>query len=90
MNPNSINPKSSRPSTSEIKQGGTHLKKNTPDRTWKTINPHPTLPPGTPDWITLTLIEHTKNVWRPYSKTPLTTEEAVTIICNARRLIDTL
>ncbi len=44
------------------------------------------VPAGTPDWITLELIERTIKVWQPYYEQVLSAEEAVTMIRNAGRL----
>jgi hypothetical protein len=47
---------------------------------------HAAVPAGTPSWITIELIEHTKKVWQPRYKSPLTAEDAVTILLNVSRL----
>lgn len=48
------------------------------------------VPAGTPDWITVELIEQTIRVWQPYYAELLTAEEAVTMILNVGRLFDVL
>mgnify|MGYP003153356267 CR=1 FL=1 len=48
------------------------------------------LPSGTPTWITPELVELTQKVWQPYYDTPLTPEDAITILRNASGLLDTL
>lgn len=48
------------------------------------------VPAGTPDWITVELIEQTIRVWQPYYPHLLTPEEAVTMILNVGRLFDVL
>jgi hypothetical protein len=48
------------------------------------------LPPGTPAWISLELVEETVRVWQPRYERPLTTEDAVTILVNAGRLMNVL
>ncbi len=48
------------------------------------------LPSGTPAWITPELVELTQKVWQPYYDTPLTPEDAITILRNASGLLDTL
>lgn len=48
------------------------------------------LPSGTPAWITPELVELTQKVWQPYYDTPLTLEDAITILRNASGLLDTL
>ncbi len=49
-----------------------------------------TVPAGTPDWITVELIEATIRTWQPYYATLLTTDDAIEIIRNAGRLFDAL
>jgi hypothetical protein len=49
----------------------------------------PTVPAGTPSWITLTLIERTLAAWQPYYQEPLTTEDAVAMILAASYLLPT-
>lgn len=48
------------------------------------------VPPGTPAWITASLIEHTIKIWQPYYDVQLIPEHAVEIIMNAGRMIDLL
>ena len=48
------------------------------------------VPAGTPDWITVELIENTIRVWQPYYQAILTPEEAVTMILNVGRLYGVL
>lgn len=47
-----------------------------------------TLPPGTPDWVTPPLVERTLRVWQPYYSSPLTVDDAVTMILGVGRLYD--
>ncbi len=50
-------------------------------------NRSPTVvPSGTPEWVTPELIDHTIRVWQPYYETPLTPDEAVTMILSVGRL----
>lgn len=49
-----------------------------------------TVPAGTPDWITLELVEATVRTWQPYYEAPLTTDDAIEIIRNAGLLCDAL
>lgn len=46
------------------------------------------VPTGTPDWITAELVEKTIQVWQPYYKSPLSTDDAIEIIRNAGLLFD--
>jgi hypothetical protein len=48
------------------------------------------LPVGTPDWITLELVEATVRTWQPYYEAPLTTDDAIEIIRNSGLLFDAL
>lgn len=48
------------------------------------------LPPGTPAWITTSLIDLTLKVWQPYYKEPLSSQDAVTIVLNVGKLIGIL
>ena len=48
------------------------------------------VPAGTPDWITVELIEQTIRVWPPYYQATLTPEEAVIMILNVGRLYQAL
>ena len=48
------------------------------------------VPAGTPDWITLELIEATIRVWQPYYAELLSPEEAVTMIQSVGRLYQAL
>lgn len=48
------------------------------------------VPAGTPDWITVELIERTIRVWQPFYPAILTPEEAVTMLLNVGRLFDVL
>lgn len=52
--------------------------------------PSVTLPPGTPDWVTVALVEQTLEVWQPRYETPLSVEDAVRILVGASRLFRTL
>lgn len=49
-----------------------------------------TLPPGTPDWVTVALVEQTLEVWQPRYATPLSTEDAIGILVGASRLFRTI
>lgn len=49
-----------------------------------------TLPPGTPAWITPQLVQQTLRVWQPYYSSPLTVDDAVTMILDVSRLFDVL
>ena len=49
-----------------------------------------TVPAGTPDWITVELIEATVRTWQPYYEAPLTTDDAIEILRNAGLLFDAL
>ena len=48
------------------------------------------VPAGTPDWITVELIEATIRVWQPHYQAIVTPEEAVTMILNVGRLFQAL
>ncbi|HPS52069.1 MAG TPA: hypothetical protein PLK08_00815 [Phycisphaerae bacterium] len=48
------------------------------------------LPPGTPDWITLGLIAETIDTWQPYYPKSLTPADAVEIIQSMGKLMYTL
>lgn len=48
------------------------------------------VPPATPAWITPDLIRLTLKVWQPRYATPLSAEDAVTILRNTGRLFDAL
>jgi hypothetical protein len=48
------------------------------------------LPPGTPAWITIELVERTIEVWQPYYVSPLSPDDAVTMILNVGRLFGIL
>lgn len=48
------------------------------------------LPAGTPDWITIELVDATIRTWQPYYQTPLTTDDAIEIIRNAGLLFDAI
>lgn len=50
----------------------------------------PTLPPGTPEWITVELVRMTLKVWQKHYKEPLSTQDAVTILLNAGQLFGVL
>ena len=52
--------------------------------------PSVALPPGTPDWVTVALVEQTLEVWQPRYETPLSVEDAVRILVGASRLFRTL
>lgn len=45
------------------------------------------LPPGTPNWVSVELVEQTLEVWQPRYETPLSTEDAVSILVGASRLL---
>jgi hypothetical protein len=48
------------------------------------------LPPGTPAWITLALVQQTIRTWQPFYDSPLTLEDAVGILANMGRLFKVL
>lgn len=50
----------------------------------------PTMPPGTPEWVTPGLVRLTQKVWEPRYGKPLSVEEAITIVLNAGRLFELL
>lgn len=52
--------------------------------------PRALLPPGTPNWVTQELVEHTLAVWQPRYPSPLSIEDAVCILTGADRLLRTL
>ncbi len=47
-------------------------------------------PPGTPRWITPTLVELTLRVWQPHYRDPLSIDEAVRILLRMGALVDAL
>jgi hypothetical protein len=53
---------------------------------------HDSLPrdPTHPAWVTEELIRTTLKVWQPFYKTPLTRDDAITIILSAGRLFGVL
>ncbi|WP_437203414.1 hypothetical protein [Planctomicrobium sp. SH664] len=48
------------------------------------------LPPGTPEWVTVALVEQTLEVWQPRYESPLSIEDAIRILVGASRLFRTL
>lgn len=46
----------------------------------------PSVPPGTPSWITSELIALTLKTWQRFSQTLLTPQDAVTMILNVSQL----
>ena len=48
------------------------------------------LPPGTPPWVTMKLIRETIEVWSPLYKSPISVDEAVTILRGIGQLFDCL
>lgn len=48
------------------------------------------LPPGTPNWISAEMVLETLRVWQPKYQKPLTTEDAISILTNAARLLRAL
>lgn len=56
-----------------------------------TTMPHddslPSLPPGTPGWITPALVKRTIEVWQPYYQERLTVEDAVAMILATTHLL---
>jgi hypothetical protein len=48
------------------------------------------LPPGTPPWITMDLIRETVRVWQPYYSTPISLDDAVTILSRVGQLFSVL
>ena len=54
-------------------------------------NRSPTVvPPGTPAWIDLSLIERTIAVWQPYYSSPLSADDAVEILLTVNNLFNAL
>lgn len=54
------------------------------------INSTPSVPPGTPAWITGDLISATVHVWQPYYNQTITPEVAVEILIRVGQLFGTL
>jgi len=48
------------------------------------------IPPGTPEWITVELIEQTLRVWQPRSLEPLTIADAIQMIRSMASLVQVL
>lgn len=48
------------------------------------------LPPGTPSWITWSLIQQTLEVWQSRYSQPLTTADAISILTGGGRLMRVL
>ena len=48
------------------------------------------VPPGTPAWITGSLIEATIRVWQPFYNEPITAEVAVEMLLRVGQLFSTL
>lgn len=48
------------------------------------------VPPGTPTWITPELIAATLRVWQPYYAKPLSIVDALEILQNTARLLESL
>ncbi len=46
------------------------------------------LPPGTPAWVTPQLVERTLRVWQPRYASPLSVDDAVTMILAVGRMYD--
>ena len=48
------------------------------------------MPPGTPDWVTMVLVRETVRVWQPYYPTPISLDDAVTILRRVGQLFGVL
>jgi hypothetical protein len=48
------------------------------------------MPPGTPSWITMDLVRETVRVWQPYYSTPISLDDAVTILTRVGQLFSVL
>jgi hypothetical protein len=72
-------------STSAMRRSEVHRDPKTPARTRAVA-----LPPGTPPWITMELIRDTIEVWSPFYKSPISLDEAVTILRGVGQLFDCL
>jgi len=48
------------------------------------------VPPGAPGWVTPELIDLTIRTWQPYYRTPLSPDDALTMILNVGRLYGVL
>jgi hypothetical protein len=48
------------------------------------------MPAGTPDWVTMDLVRETVRVWQPYYATPISLDEAVTILRRVGQLFGVL
>ena len=48
------------------------------------------LPPGTPEWITPKLVRSTIETWQPFDQSPLTLDDAVSILRNVGRLFEVM
>lgn len=48
------------------------------------------VPSGAPDWVTSELIQYTIEVWQPYYRDPLTTDDALEMLLNAGHLLRVL
>lgn len=46
------------------------------------------VPPGSPEWVTPDLLNHTLEVWNPYYDEQLTVTEALDILMAVSRLAD--
>ena len=47
-------------------------------------------PPGTPDWVTIELLENTVKTWQPFYNQRLLALDALEIVLNMSKLIDSL
>jgi hypothetical protein len=48
------------------------------------------VPLGAPAWVTPDLLAMTIEIWQPHYKTPLTEDDALQIILNVGRLLDSI
>ncbi len=72
---------------------GSHLPPSSkPVRTSKTprVARAEAMPPGTPSWITMDLVRETVRVWQPHYSTPLSLDDAVTILTRVGQLFSVL
>jgi hypothetical protein len=68
-----------------MRRSEVHRASKTPARTRAVA-----LPPGTPAWITMELVRDTIEVWSPFYKSPISLDEAVTILRGVGQLFDCL
>jgi hypothetical protein len=48
------------------------------------------MPPGTPDWIRMDLVRETVRVWQPYYATPISLDDAVTMLRRVGQMFSVL